>query len=125
MNPEFTIDKQNLVIDKQNFVINHSWMYTMLYSNNALQNINYEIKRVENELYIIEGVLALIENLEDVLKAKDEENFEVWIASAFDVSVVEASEFVKMVIKDKKDDSEILKLYHNLTKYLIYLKAIN
>lgn len=67
----------------------------------------------------------MIEKIEDVLKAKDEENFEEWIASTFDVSVVEGAEFVKMVIDDKKDDSEILKLYHNLTEYLIYLKSIN
>lgn len=125
MNPDFTIDKQNLVIDKQHFVINHSWMYSIMYSNNTLKNINYEIKRVENELHIIEAILVLIEKIEDVLKAKDEENFEEWIASTFDVSVVEGSEFVKMVIDDKKDDSEILKLYHNLTEYLIYLKSIN
>ncbi|MFN8436267.1 MAG: hypothetical protein U0V72_01415 [Cytophagales bacterium] len=125
MNPDFTIDKQNLVIDKQHFVINHSWMYSIMYSNNTLKNINYEIKRVENELHIIEAILVLIEKIEDVLKAKDEENFEEWIASTFDVSVVEGAEFVKMVIDDKKDDSEILKLYHNLTEYLIYLKSIN
>lgn len=47
MNPDFTIDKQNLVIDKQHFVINHSWMYSIMYSNNTLKNINYEIKRVK------------------------------------------------------------------------------
>jgi DNA gyrase/topoisomerase IV subunit A len=121
------INGDSININNTEQKIQNSLFYNLIVSKNSKVNIFSELKRVENDIYILEGFVTLTESLDKVIQIIRSSDNEVksieMLTNEFSINEVQALSFLNTEM-DEIITTDYISTLNVLKQYLSFLQKL-